>query len=112
MANSEESPEARALDSRLVEAGLEGLESLQHGIARVLDAQTLSLGEIAERSQRMNTALEQSTEEVLASGRIAGDLRQSLAAEMAAVVANIRTELEQVVQAIESKAGDALKVLR
>ncbi|WP_374650483.1 methyl-accepting chemotaxis protein [Dongia sp.] len=105
-------PEAGGVDSRLIEVGLEGLESLQHGIARVLEAQTLSLGEIAERSQRMSAALDHSTEEVLASGRIAGDLRQSLAAEMAAVVTNIKAELEQVVLAIESKAGDALTVLR
>jgi methyl-accepting chemotaxis protein len=112
LTNSDGAAQAPALDSRLIEVGLEGLESLQHGIARVLDAQTLSLGEIAERSQRMSSALEQSTEEVLASGRIAGDLQQSLAAEMAAVVANIQAELEQVVTAIESKAADALKVLR
>ena len=112
MAHSDAAPESGAPDSRLIEAGLEGLESLQHGIARVLEAQALSLGEIAERSQRMSAALDHSTEEVLSSGRIAGDLRQSLAAEMAAVVANIRGELEQVVSAIESKAGDALSVLR
>ncbi len=101
-----------ALDSRLIETGLEGLESLQHGIARVLEAQSLSLGEIAERSQRMSAALDQSTEEVVSSGRIAGDLRQQLANEMAEVVANIKAELEQVVSAIESKAGDAMTVLR
>jgi ABC-type amino acid transport substrate-binding protein len=102
----------RDLDSRLIETGLGGLENLQHGIARVLEAQSQSLGEIAERSQRMSAALDQSTEEVLSSGRIAVDLRQSLAAEMAEVVSNIKAELAQVVSAIESKAGDALTVLR
>jgi phage host-nuclease inhibitor protein Gam len=88
------------------------LESLQHGIARVLDAQSQSLGEIAARSQRMSAALDQSSAEVSASGRIAGDLQQALAAEMAAVLANIKAELDAVVIVIESKAGDALKVLR
>ena len=112
MSDSSGASHARDLDSRLIEAGLGGLESLQHGIARVLEAQTLSLGEIAERSARMSSALDHSTEEVLSSGRIAADLRQQLAAEMAEVVANIRAELEQVVAAIESKAGDAMTVLR
>ena len=112
MADSDGAGAPHHLDSRLIELGLGGLESLQHGIARVLDAQSLSLGEIAERSQRMNAALDQSSDEVLASGRIAGDLQQALAAEMAAVLANIKAELEQVVTAIESKASDALKVLR
>ena len=80
MSDSSGASHARDLDSRLIEAGLGGLESLQHGIARVLEAQTLSLGEIAERSARMSSALDHSTEEVLSSGRIAADLRQQLAA--------------------------------
>ncbi|MBI2256885.1 MAG: transporter substrate-binding domain-containing protein [Proteobacteria bacterium] len=112
MANSDGADAPDHLDSWAIELGLGGLESLQHGIARVLDAQSLSLGEIAERSQRMSAALNQSSDEVLASGRIAGDLQQALAAEMAAVLANIKAELDAVVIAIESKAGDALTVLR
>lgn len=92
--------------------GLSGLQSLQHAIGRALEAQALALSEIAERSARMNQALNKSAGEVADSGAIAGNLRATLAAEMDRAVGAIRAELDAVVGGIEAKAGNAAAVLR
>lgn len=99
-------------ETYLAQAGLAGLESLQHSIGRGLEAQAMSLGEIAERSARMSAALDRSAQEVDASGRTAGNLRVALSSEMASVVKDIQTELHQVGAAIETKAKDAMEVLK
>ncbi|MBL8707871.1 MAG: transporter substrate-binding domain-containing protein [Rhodospirillaceae bacterium] len=98
--------------AHLAQAGLKGLESLQHAIARALEAQAFALTEIAERSARMSQSLDLSATEVATSGRIAVDLRATLGAEMDRALGEIRGELDAVVQAIETKAGAAIVVLK
>jgi ABC-type amino acid transport substrate-binding protein len=112
-ANGGANPAATAGDlGPMGASGLHGLESLQHAIGRALEAQALALGEIAERSARMNRSLEKSAAEVAASGAIANDLRRTLAAEMDRAVGAIKSELDAVVNGIEEKAGAAITVLR
>jgi ABC-type amino acid transport substrate-binding protein len=101
-----------SLGLTLAARGSAALGHLGHAIQRGLEAQGQTLTEIEDRNGRMRAALDQSAGQVAVSVTTAAELREALAAEMRATVAEIRRELNASVAAIEEKAKGAGKVLR